>query len=91
VSWNPPSPDTVTFSPERGALAVLAAAVAVAKTTLLAAHPELPIEEADMLGPPSYVETIAVVLLGQLDAIASTLHRYEHADDLAMRGPISAA
>lgn len=91
MSWHPPSPDTILISPERAALAVLAAAVAVARHALLAAHPDLPIDEADEIGPPSYTEAIADVMLGQLEAVASTVRRYEHADDRATRGPFRAA
>lgn len=91
MSWHPPSPDAITLSPGRAALAVLAAAVAVARNALYAAHRELPLDEADEIGPPSYTEAIAEVLLGQLDAIEASVRRYERADDLATRGPFRAA
>ncbi len=91
MTWHPPSHDTILVSPERAALAVLAAAVAVAKVALLAAHPDLPIDEADALEPPSYTSALAEVMLGQLDALGHTVHRYERADDLATRYPFRAA
>jgi hypothetical protein len=75
MTWQPPSVQTLDLNPERAALALLAASLSVARNTLLALHPQLPLTQTtDPCAAPTTL--LAEVVIAHLEALAGSLERY---------------
>ena len=72
----PPVP-TLIRAPERAALGVLQAAMAVTRNALLAAHPQLAIEPSD-----HPLDRAVRLLLRRMHRLDAALERYIRADDV---------
>jgi hypothetical protein len=79
MTWRPPSVATITVSPERAALASLAAAAAVARVAILAAHPDLGSHVTDHA-----IVRLAELLVVELEMLDSAVAAYARLDDLGM-------
>lgn len=82
MTWRPPSVATLVISPERAALASLAAAAAVARVAILAAHPDLGSNHSDHA-----IVRLAELLVTELEMLDTAVAAYVRLDDIGIGQP----
>jgi hypothetical protein len=82
MTWRPPSVSTLVISPERAALASLAATAAVARAAILAAHPDIGSNHPDYA-----IVRLAELLVVELEMLDIAVATYVRLDDFAIGAP----